>query len=415
MKVQVGAITDVGKVRKANEDSVLVDGDLFVFAVADGMGGHNAGEIASAVAIETIRATTASGIDIEEAIKRANTAVRNKAASDIDLSGMGTTITVLGFSDKSELSIAHVGDSRAYVLHRDNDGKPVGELERITKDHSLVEELVQAGEITEEEANVHPRRSVITRALGIEDKVNVDVTPIAFLKNDRYLLCSDGLTSMVRDDDILIILKQYESPIDCAHEMVDKANEKGGTDNITVIVLDVINPKVELPEKIKVARSISTPDNNIPKSVLRKGRYPFITRIVISLIVVAALGIGIYQTVFSYAHNGYFLDQKNGQLVIMSGRIGGVLIWEPELDTETGIDYKNLTPSDKLLVTRHTRFNTRKDALKMVEKARLDSGKTKSQQDPFDYLNSTTTSTTTTVVADPNAIVIPPPTNVGGQ
>ena len=148
---------------------------------------------------------------------------------------------------------------------------------------------------------------------------------------------------------------------------------------------------------------------------MRKGRYPFITRIVISLIVVAALGIGIYQTVFSYAHNGYFLDQKNGQLVIMSGRIGGVLIWEPELDTETGIDYKNLTPSDKLLVTRHTRFNTRKDALKMVEKARLDSGKTKSQQDPFDYLNSTTTSTTTTVVADPNAIVIPPPTNVGGQ
>ena len=416
MKVQVGAITDTGQVREANEDSLLVDNDLFIFAVADGMGGHNAGEIASATAVETLRAATASGVDIEGAIKRANTSVRNKAASDVELSGMGTTITVLGFSKDGDLSIAHVGDSRAYVLHRDDSESSKknskNELERITKDHSLVEELVQAGQITEDEANVHPRRSVITRALGIENDVEVDITPIAFLKNDRYLLCSDGLTSMVRDDEILSILKSIDSPSECAKELVARANAKGGTDNITVIVLDVINPKVEIPEKIQVAISHSFPETKIPKSLQRKGRVPFIARIIFSFIAVIALGFGIYQTAFYYAHNGYYLDQKKGQVVIMSGHLGGVLGWEPQVDTETGIAYKDLTPADKLLVTRHTRFSSRVDATTRVERARLNIGKSTSTQDPLDY-QSTTTSTT--IVNDPNAIVIPPPSTASGK
>lgn len=417
MKVQVGAITDTGQVREANEDSLLVDDDLFIFAVADGMGGHNAGEIASAIAIETLRAATASGIDIEQAIKRANKSVRNKAASDPELSGMGTTITVLGFSKDGELSIAHVGDSRAYVLHRGASDKKLSkdssELVRITKDHSLVEELVQAGQITEEEANVHPRRSVITRALGIEDSVQVDITPIPFYKDDRYLLCSDGLTSMVRDDEILNVLKTYESPNDCANELVARANARGGTDNITVVVLDVINPKVEIPQKIQIAISESSPDITIPKSIQHRGRIPFILKIIISFIAVIGIGFGMYSTAYYFAHKGYYLDQKNGQVVIMSGHHGGVLIWEPEVDIETGIDYKDLTPSDKLAVTRHMRFSTRVQATTRVERARLNINKSNSTQDPLDY--DSTTTTTTTIVTDPNAIIVPPPTSVSGQ
>lgn len=419
MKVQVGAITDTGQVREANEDSLLVDDDLFIFAVADGMGGHNAGEIASAIAIETIRAATASGVDIVSAIKKANKSVRNKAASDTELAGMGTTITVLGFSKDGELSIAHVGDSRAYVLHRGvsetKQSRDSTELVRITKDHSLVEELVQAGQITEEEANVHPRRSVITRALGIEDNVQVDITPIPFYKDDRYLLCSDGLTSMVRDDEILNILKTYESPNDCANELVARANAKGGTDNITVVVLDVINSKVEIPEKIQVAISQSSPDILIPKSIQRKGRIPFIFKIIISIVAVVGIGFGMYSTAYYFAHKGFYLDKKDGQVVIMSGHDGGVLIWEPEVDTETGIAYKDLTPSDKLLVTRHIRFSTRAQATTRVERARLNINKSDSTQDPLDYNGSSTTTTTTTIVSDPNAIIVPPPTSVSGQ
>lgn len=421
MKVGIGAITDVGQVREVNEDSLLVDNDLFIFAVADGMGGHNAGEIASATALETIRASIASGLDIEAAIKKANKSVIQKAGSDKEFSGMGTTITVLGFSKDGELSIAHVGDSRAYVVHRSLDNavakdsqRTDTELVRLTKDHSLVEELVQAGQITEEEANVHPRRSVITRALGIENEVEVDVSPIPFYQDDRYLLCSDGLTSMVRDEEILQILKSFESPKDCAAELIARANAKGGSDNITVIVLDVLNPKIEIPEKIKVAISQSSPDVTIPRSLTSKGRIPFIIRVVLAFTAVIALGYGIYATASYYAHNGYYLDQKNGQVVIMAGHYGGVLFWDPQVDTETGIEYKDLSPADKLLVTRHTRFSTKAQATTRVERARLNIGKSKSSQDPLDYMNTTTT-TTTLVVDDPNAIIVPPPTAVGEQ
>ena len=421
MKVQVGAITDTGQVRQANEDNALVDNELFIFAVADGMGGHNAGEIASAIAVETLRAGIASGIDMEQAIKNANTSVRQKAASDEEFSGMGTTITALGFTSEGKLAIAHVGDSRAYVINREVQSPGLEkqksiELKRITKDHSLVEELVQAGEITEEEANVHPRRSVITRALGIEDSVEVEITPIDFKLNDRYLLCSDGLTSMVRDDEILNVLNSFSSPKDCASELVARANSNGGTDNITVIVLDVLNTKIEIPEKIKIAQSNSTPVGEIPKAVLNRGRFPFIARIVLSFLAVIILGFGIYQTTFNYAHNGYFLDQKNGQVIIMSGHLGGVLIWEPEIDTETGLEYKELSPSDKTLIKRHTRFKSRKEALKTIEKARLNIGITKTIQDPLEYSNTTSTSsTTTTIPAGPNDIIIPPPTSATGR
>ncbi len=409
MKIDVAAISDTGRVREANEDSFLVDPELFVFAVADGMGGHVAGEIASATAIETVRASVASGVGIENAIRNAHAAVKKKSASEDQLSGMGTTLTALGFSSDKELVIAHVGDSRAYVLHRqlmdDVAENSDTELVRITKDHSLVEELVDAGEITEEEANVHPRRSVITRALGIEGEVDVDTTPIPFLKGDRYLLCSDGLTSMVRDDQITHVLRTEKTPNDCARELVSRANQAGGTDNITVVIIDVHDPDILAPEMAPVAESIAAvePAKGIH---YKKGGISFGVRIALSIIAVIGILIGAYATAKHYAHQGYFLDQKDGLVVLMSGRHGGVLWWNPELNSQTGIDVKNLTSGDKLLVTRHERYSSRSQALKRLEQIRT-------RQITGDVVpTESTTTMATTPTTEPSDITIPEATAV---
>ena len=389
MKIDVAAISDTGRVREGNEDSFLVDKDLFIFAVADGMGGHVAGEIASATAVEAVRASVASGTGIENAIRIAHGAVKKKSASEESLAGMGTTLTALGFSSNKELVIAHVGDSRAYVIHRGNidDEKNFHtELVRITKDHSLVEELVDAGEITEEEANVHPRRSVITRALGIDGDIEVDATPIPFLKGDRYLLCSDGLTSMVRDDDIAQVLRSEKTPNDCASKLVSLANQAGGIDNITVLIMDVLDAHVQPPVTASIAQSIPAHESVQPLHY-KKGRIGFALRIVISILLVAALFIGAYVTADHFAHQGYFLDQRNGQVVLMTGRYGGVLWWNPEIDTQTGLEVKKLSSADALLVTRHERYTSRKQAVARLEQIR------KRQK-----LKSTEPTTTTTTI-----------------
>lgn len=400
MNVDVAAVSDTGRVREANEDSFLVDRDLFIFAVADGMGGHVAGEIASATAIETVRASVAGGIDIETAVRKAHAAVKTKAATDTGLAGMGTTMTALGFSNNNQLVIAHVGDSRAYVLHRqmmdDVDTETaVGELVRITKDHSLVEELVDAGQITEEEANVHPRRSVITRALGIEGDVDVDTTPIPFLKGDRYLLCSDGLSSMVRDEDITEVMRSEKTPNDCARELVSRANQAGGNDNITVVVIDVHDPDIVAPNNIAVAQSVAASEKGTTQHST-KGRVPFLIRIGICVLLFAALAYGAYRTTYGYAHSGYYFDHRKGEVVLMSGRFGGVLGWDPQVNTQTGLEVKNLSPADQLVVKRHARFSSRTDAISTLEKIR------ERQSEPT--RNTTTTTTTTTGVTVPITI-----------
>jgi serine/threonine protein phosphatase PrpC len=393
--VDVAAISDTGRVREANEDSFLVDLDLFIFAVADGMGGHVAGEIASATAIESIRAATASGIDIETAILKAHDAVKKKAAGHEELAGMGTTLTALGFSADKKLVVAHVGDSRAYVLHRNHLGPSENdELVRITKDHSLVEELVDAGQITEEEANVHPRRSVITRALGIEGKIEVDTTDIAFLKNDRYLLCSDGLTSMVRDDDILDILKGFDSPNECARELVSRANQAGGADNITVVIIDVIDENVHEPVHAAAATSVAAEEAKVAHN--KQGRVMFVLCILFVVALFGAILFGAFKTAEHFATQGYFLDEKKGEVVLMAGREGGVLWWDAELNTQTGLDVNNLTSADKLLVARHIRFESRDEALKLLAKMRL-----RQVETPTIIPDSSTTTTTPTAISAP--------------
>ena len=191
MKLVVGAATDVGRVRDGNVDSFLAA------AVADGMGGHRGGEVASATALEALRAAASSGRPLRDAIEEANRAVFTKSVSDPALRGMGTTLTAGTLAAGGTLLIGHVGDSRAYLL-RD------GELSQVTTDHSLVEELVREGRITASEAAVHPQRSIITRALGPEAKVEIDTFTRRARPGDVYLLCSDGLTTMLGEKGIEI-------------------------------------------------------------------------------------------------------------------------------------------------------------------------------------------------------------------
>ncbi len=235
----MGAATDVGRVREGNEDDYLVDDAMGLVAVADGMGGHRAGEVASATALEALRAAINAGQPLRDAIESANEAVFTKSLTDASLRGMGTTLTAGTLVAGGTLLVGHVGDSRAYLL-RD------GELRQVTVDHSLVEELVRDGRLTPDEAAVHPQRSIITRALGVDASVEVDVYPVELAPGDRLLLCSDGLTGMVQFDAIAATLRREEDPARAATQLIDAANAAGGEDNITVVVVAVTD---EAPER----------------------------------------------------------------------------------------------------------------------------------------------------------------------
>ncbi len=232
-QVRVGATTDVGRVRDHNEDAFLVAEDLGLIAVADGMGGHRGGEVASATALEALRIAFLAGAEIRDAVQAANEAVHDQSVADPNLRGMGTTLTAGALTDGSFV-LGHVGDSRAYLLR-------AGQLERVTTDHSLVEELIRAGELTEAEAEVDPRRSQITRALGLDSGVEIDVVEVDLVNGDRFVLCSDGLTNMVSEKELATHLLETDDPQDVTRGLVDAANAAGGVDNITVVVIDVIS------------------------------------------------------------------------------------------------------------------------------------------------------------------------------
>jgi PPM family protein phosphatase len=229
---QRAAVSDPGRRRRRNEDAYVIEPPLF--AVADGMGGAQAGEIASRIAASVLRdSETNSGEDAVVAlIQEANRRVYEAAATDEARSGMGTTITAALVEDGT-VRIGHVGDSRAYRI-RD------GLLEQLTEDHSLVAELVRSGRLSPEEADVHPQRSVITRALGTDPDVDVDTFSVDARPGDVFMICSDGLTSMVDDKTILDIVEKHRSDLEqAAQKLVDAANKGGGEDNITVIVFEI--------------------------------------------------------------------------------------------------------------------------------------------------------------------------------
>jgi PPM family protein phosphatase len=252
MEIKSHGVTHVGKQRQHNEDAFLVADEAKLYLVADGMGGHAAGEIASRIAVDSISefilhtkeddGTWPHAYDeqykrstnrLMAAVRLANTRVLEAMRKDARLRGMGTTV-VACLADEGTMSVAHVGDSRAYLV-RD------GRLSRLTNDHSWVFEQVQAGMLTEEEAEKHPLRNVITRALGGALSVSPDASEVASKPGDVYLLCSDGLTGMLPEDEILRVVSDNIDDLERAcQELIDRANEHGGLDNVTAILVKTI-------------------------------------------------------------------------------------------------------------------------------------------------------------------------------
>jgi PPM family protein phosphatase len=230
----VGVITDTGRKRRRNEDAYVCEPPLF--AIADGMGGAQAGEVASRLAAAALRESGAKTLGgerrISDLIQEANRRVYDRSSTDPNTSGMGTTITV-ALVENDSVAFGHVGDSRAYLI-RD------GRMEQVTEDHSLVNELLKSGKLSREEAESHPQRSVITRALGTDPDVDVDTFTIAAEAGDVFLLCSDGLTDMVGEGEILELVERNREDLNSAlKSLVKAANRSGGDDNITVVAFEI--------------------------------------------------------------------------------------------------------------------------------------------------------------------------------
>ena len=250
-KISILGLTDTGKVREKNEDSIGFDSALGLVVLADGMGGHRGGEVASSITVNTVitevqknlpevingeidKATGFSkeSICIQDAVIAANKLVYETAAANPEHKGMGTTIVVLQFYNNS-FSLAHIGDSRCYRIR-------TNKFEQITKDHSLLQELIDRGFYTPEEARNSMNKNLVTRALGIDPVVTPDVQEDIVLKKDIYLLCSDGLTDLVEDEDIYLTIKQFSDNLEeAAKHLITKANQNGGKDNISVMLCRV--------------------------------------------------------------------------------------------------------------------------------------------------------------------------------
>jgi serine/threonine protein phosphatase PrpC len=254
---RASAASDPGRKRLRNEDAFVCQPPLF--AVADGMGGAQAGEIASRLAAGAVKGDEAAGSGerrVQELIQEANRRVHQRSIEDPNASGMGTTLT-LAVVDDGLVSIGHVGDSRAYLVRE-------GRLEQLTEDHSLVGELMRSGELSAEEAESHPQRSVITRALGTDPDVDVDTFELALREGDLFLLCSDGLTSMVDDEEILELVERHRLDLDrLVQALIRTANRGGGEDNITVVAFAVENEEEKAVDDTLVAAgaAVSEPDD----------------------------------------------------------------------------------------------------------------------------------------------------------
>jgi serine/threonine protein phosphatase PrpC len=336
MRVVVGATSDVGLVREANEDSYLIERPLY--AVADGMGGHLAGDVASSTAVRVIseQAENASASEPEsliQIISSANSAIYEKAQADSALRGMGTTCT-LALVDGGRALIAHVGDSRAYLL---SDGN----LKQLTEDHTLVSRMVREGRIHPDEAQHHPQRSIITRALGVDSEVDVDLLDIELHLGDRLLICSDGLSSLVGDDTIQSSLQEVADPQEAAERLVAQANDAGGDDNITVIILEMRDDGAEAVAA--EGRSDTQPGNVVeaPSPVMVTRRPRSRIRGLATITVIVLLAAGAYATTRWALHNSFFVGtDASGRVTIYRGipeEIAGLNLAEVERQTNLAL------------------------------------------------------------------------------
>jgi serine/threonine protein phosphatase PrpC len=344
-----GVRSDVGLVRSHNEDSFLVRAPLF--AVCDGMGGHAAGEVASSIAVQTLADQApleADDVLLGAAVEAANAAVIQGAAEGKGKIGMGSTCTCLLIED-DRMAIAHVGDSRLYLLHH-------GTLVRLTHDHSYVEELVDAGEITADEARVHPSRSVITRALGSDPDMYADHFTLNIATEDRLILCSDGLSSMVEDSEIEAIAVSSTTPQAAADNLVATALSAGGHDNVTVIVVDVIDDGLEEQRRKKRRRTIL-----------------YVTTV--ALVIIAAL-VGLLA---AYVQSSWYIANHNGTVGIYHGvnhTVFGLNL--SQLDTTTTVETSDLPQTVQDDLDRGIMMSSEDDAHKTIEsyRAQIDQEKT---------------------------------------
>jgi PPM family protein phosphatase len=274
--------THTGRKRRHNEDAYVLQPPLF--AIADGMGGARAGEVASSLAAAALQSGEVDGNGKERVtalIQAANRSVYERSSQDAEVAGMGTTMTVALVEDAT-VTLGHVGDSRAYVL-RD------GELEQLTDDHSLVAELVRGGKLSAEEAEHHPQRSVITRALGTDPDVDVDTFTVEAEDGDVFVLCSDGLTDMVGDDEIgQVLAGSRENLKEAAEELVRRANKAGGQDNITVVAFEMTDEPDEQTLEQTVEQTQPMPAAEATPEPERRRTWRFLPLLILLLGIAAA-------------------------------------------------------------------------------------------------------------------------------
>ena len=415
--LRAGGATDTGQVRANNQDAVLLAEP--VFAVADGMGGHAAGEIASQVAVESLREASASSRqELIEAVQQANRAVWERAEAEPDLRGMGTTLCLVALvhgtgADDDRVVVANVGDSRVYQLHD-------GDLDQITDDHSLVEDLVREGRLSPDEARSHPQRNILTRVLGNEPDVEVDSWEIIPRSGDRFLLCSDGLFNEVDDDRIASVLRRLADPEEAARELVALANRGGGRDNVSVVVVDVIDDdRHREPGRSALATGTATASEAFPPTLStsltgtslatpsgpslgttgsrpgtvatpppRSGRRATWRSVLFVCSVLLVLG-GAAAAVVWFARSTYYVGVDDEQVAIFRGRPGGLLWIQPTLAERTDLALDEVPPS------RRAAIDAGKEESSLIE-ARRYVASLREQADAERRRTTTTTSTTST-------------------
>ena len=382
--LQWSGATDVGRVRSNNQDRYLARPEAGLWVVADGMGGHQGGEIASltacdALAVQFTRDADghATVDDVVNAIEGANRAVHEKGNDDPDLTGMGTTVVAIAVVDDDNgdevFAIANVGDSRAYRL---SDGL----FEQMTEDHSLVADMVREGSLSAEDAATHPQRNILTRVLGVYDEVPVDVITVIPHPGDRFVLCSDGLFNEVSDDGIAAVLRRLADPTEAADELVRLAVQAGGRDNVTVVVVDVLadgDRAVAASKALADERTTDTaslaayggayapetldeesgatstvrgarhrrrqPETDAQHRAARPRRLTW--RVLLFTLIVLALFGGVFATIQWYGQSAYFVGFDGDDVAIFRGRPGGVLWIDPELEETTELTRREL-PDD---------------------------------------------------------------------
>lgn len=437
--LRAGSATDVGQIRSNNQDTALVVEGADLYGVADGMGGHQGGEVASAMAVELTgeHATEPSLESLKAAVRLANRAIFEKAGSDRDLHGMGTTLVavqVVDGPDGDEIAWVNVGDSRVYLMRDDK-------LLQLSFDHSLVEDLVRDGQLTEDEAAVHPQRNILTRALGIDVDVDVDGSTVLPYTGDRFLLCSDGLFNEVTPDQMTSVLRRLADPSEAASELVRLANEGGGRDNITVVVVDVVDdggraeaasallakdPTSVIPgvvpgpdqtdvkpaprgveaEPVFAGQRSSLPDagddygaeSDDLFNTLDSARTRRVTWRVVAFVVLLLVVIGVVIGAIGYtAQKTYFVTLNGDKVVVYQGKPGGVLVFDPKLVETTKLDAADVPAAVRPALEKGKEFSSRS----AVDRYLLNLNE---QITEANEVTTTTTSTSTTTTTTPAGV-----------